>query len=95
MMPVIDGVETCRMLRENPDLDDTFIMFLTARSEEYSEVAAFDIGADTSFCAGNSITLDATGSGDVNTTTMVLKEQPQCSINGYRPLPSYPNFPFK
>ncbi|MFT5617947.1 MAG: two-component system alkaline phosphatase synthesis response regulator PhoP [Arenicella sp.] len=46
MMPIIDGVETCRMLRENKDLDDTFIMFLTARSEEYSEVAAFDIGAD-------------------------------------------------
>ncbi|MGB0522221.1 MAG: response regulator transcription factor [Flammeovirgaceae bacterium] len=46
MMPVMDGVETCRRLREESSLDNTFIMFLTARSEEYSEVAAFDIGAD-------------------------------------------------
>ena len=46
MMPNQDGVETCRQLRENPDLKNTFIIFLTARSEEYSEVAAFDVGAD-------------------------------------------------
>ena len=46
MMPGIDGVETCRLLRENPDLTNTHILFLTARSEEYSEVAAFDAGAD-------------------------------------------------
>lgn len=46
MMPNMDGVETCRLLREQSVLDNTFIMFLTARSEEYSEVAAFDIGAD-------------------------------------------------
>ncbi|MCU0397882.1 MAG: response regulator transcription factor [Cyclobacteriaceae bacterium] len=46
MMPKMDGVETCRLLRENPDLQKTFIVFLTARSEEYSEVAAFDVGAD-------------------------------------------------
>lgn len=46
MMPRMDGVETCRRLRENPDLQKTFIVFLTARSEEYSEVAAFDVGAD-------------------------------------------------
>ena len=46
MMPHQDGVETCRQLRENPDLYNTFIVFLTARSEEYSEVAAFDTGAD-------------------------------------------------
>jgi len=46
MMPNQDGVETCRQLREIPELGDTFIVFLTARSEEYSEVAAFDIGAD-------------------------------------------------
>lgn len=46
MMPNQDGVETCRILRENQDLQDTFIIFLTARSEEYSEVAAFDVGAD-------------------------------------------------
>jgi len=46
MMPNQDGVETCRQIRENPDLKNTFIIFLTARSEEYSEVAAFDVGAD-------------------------------------------------
>lgn len=46
MMPSQDGVETCRQLRELPELEDAFIIFLTARSEEYSEVAAFDIGAD-------------------------------------------------
>lgn len=46
MMPVMDGVEACRQLRAMPDLINTFIVFLTARSEEYSEVAAFDVGAD-------------------------------------------------
>ncbi len=46
MMPQQDGVETCRQLREIPELNNSFIIFLTARSEEYSEVAAFDIGAD-------------------------------------------------
>lgn len=46
MMPGMDGVETCRLLREIPDLTNTHILFLTARSEEYSEVAAFDAGAD-------------------------------------------------
>ena len=46
MMPKMDGVEACRQLRAMPDLVNTFIVFLTARSEEYSEVAAFDVGAD-------------------------------------------------
>ena len=46
MMPKMDGVETCRLLRANPDLQNTFIVFLTARAEEYSEIAAFDVGAD-------------------------------------------------
>jgi two-component system, OmpR family, alkaline phosphatase synthesis response regulator PhoP len=46
MMPKMDGVETCRLLRAIPELQKTFIVFLTARSEEYSEVAAFDVGAD-------------------------------------------------
>ncbi len=46
MMPHMDGVEACRQLRAMPDLVNTFIVFLTARSEEYSEVAAFDVGAD-------------------------------------------------
>ena len=46
MMPGQDGVETCRLIRLNPKLADTHIIFLTARSEEYSEVAAFEVGAD-------------------------------------------------
>jgi len=46
MMPNQDGVETCRLLRENPDLYHTYILFLTARAEEYSEIAAFDVGAN-------------------------------------------------
>lgn len=46
MMPGQDGVETCRLLRQNSKLVDCHIIFLTARSEEYSEVAAFEVGAD-------------------------------------------------
>ena len=46
MMPKLDGVETCRQMRQLSELNGTFIIFLTARSEEYSEVAAFDVGAD-------------------------------------------------
>lgn len=46
MMPKQDGVETCRQLREIPEISGAFIIFLTARSEEYSEIAAFDVGAD-------------------------------------------------
>ncbi len=46
MMPKMDGVETCRQLRGMVELEKTFIIFLTARSEEYSEIAAFDVGAD-------------------------------------------------
>lgn len=46
MMPKQDGVETCRQIREIPELPNVFVIFLTARSEEYSEVAAFDMGAD-------------------------------------------------
>ncbi len=46
MMPNQDGVETCLQIRQIPELKNTFIIFLTARSEEYSEVAAFDVGAD-------------------------------------------------
>lgn len=46
MMPVMDGVETCRNIKENPKLKDTMVVFLTARAEEYTEVAAFDVGAD-------------------------------------------------
>lgn len=46
MMPHLDGIETGRILRQMPELRETFILFLTARTEEYSEIAAFDIGAD-------------------------------------------------
>jgi len=46
MMPGIDGVETCRQIREIPEMEKAFVIFLTARSEEYSEVAAFEVGAD-------------------------------------------------
>jgi two-component system, OmpR family, alkaline phosphatase synthesis response regulator PhoP len=46
MMPKMDGVEACRQLRAMPELVNTFIVFLTARTEEYSEIAAFDGGAD-------------------------------------------------
>jgi len=46
MMPKMDGVEACRLLRAMPELANTFIVFLTARAEEYSEIAAFDVGAD-------------------------------------------------
>jgi two-component system alkaline phosphatase synthesis response regulator PhoP len=46
MMPVMDGVEACRLMRENPDLNGMYIIFLTARAEEYSEIAAFNVGAD-------------------------------------------------
>ncbi|MDQ4139378.1 MAG: response regulator transcription factor [Bacteroidota bacterium] len=46
MMPVMDGITACRQLREKPEFRDTYILFLTARSEEFSEIAAFDAGAD-------------------------------------------------
>ena len=45
-MPNMDGVEAGRRLRELPELQNTYIIFLTARTEEYSEVAAFEVGAD-------------------------------------------------
>ena len=46
MMPKMDGVEACRHIRKIPELANTHIIFLTARVEEYSEIAAFDSGAD-------------------------------------------------
>lgn len=46
MMPKKDGIEVCRELRANKKFNDTIIVFLTARNEEYSEVAGFDVGAD-------------------------------------------------
>ncbi len=46
MMPEMDGIETCRLLREFPEFKDTMIVFLTARNEDYSQVAGFGVGAD-------------------------------------------------
>lgn len=46
MMPELDGIETCRAIKSKPNLSDKFIIFLTARSEEYSEIAGFEAGAD-------------------------------------------------
>lgn len=46
MMPEMDGIETCEILRNDPDLEQTVIAFLTARSEDYSQVAGFEAGAD-------------------------------------------------
>lgn len=46
MMPGSDGIETCREMREIPALNETIIAFLTARSEDYSQIAGFESGAD-------------------------------------------------
>ena len=46
MMPQMDGIEACSIIRKNPIFNDTIIMFLTARGEDYSHVAAYDAGAD-------------------------------------------------
>jgi len=46
MMPDLDGIETCERLRQDKRFQGTIIMFLTARGEDYSHVAAFDAGAD-------------------------------------------------
>lgn len=46
MMPQMDGIEACRELRQIRDLQNTIITFLTARHEDYSQIAAFDVGAD-------------------------------------------------
>ena len=46
MMPEMDGIETCERIRKMPDLSETIITFLTARGEDYSQVAGFEAGAD-------------------------------------------------
>ena len=46
MMPGMDGVELCKELRDIPDFDNTLILFLTARGEDYSQIAGFEVGAD-------------------------------------------------
>jgi two-component system alkaline phosphatase synthesis response regulator PhoP len=46
MMPGLDGVEVCRALRAMPEFNETIIAFLTARSEDYSQIAGFEVGGD-------------------------------------------------
>ncbi len=46
MMPETDGIEVCSELRENPEMDSVLIVFLSARSEDYSQIAGFQAGGD-------------------------------------------------
>jgi two-component system alkaline phosphatase synthesis response regulator PhoP len=46
MMPEMDGIEACETIRNTEGLEETIIAFLTARGEDYSQVAGFDAGAD-------------------------------------------------
>lgn len=46
MMPEMDGIETCEEIRKFPELSGTIISFLTARGEDYSQIAGFEAGAD-------------------------------------------------
>ena len=46
MMPEMDGIEACEIIRKTKGLQDSIIAFLTARNEDYSQVAGFDAGAD-------------------------------------------------
>jgi two-component system, OmpR family, alkaline phosphatase synthesis response regulator PhoP len=46
MMPVMDGIETCEEIRKNPELKGVLVAFLTARGEDYSQIAGFEAGGD-------------------------------------------------
>jgi len=46
MMPEMDGIETCEEIRKLPGLENTMIAFLTARGEDYSQIAGFEAGGD-------------------------------------------------
>jgi two-component system, OmpR family, alkaline phosphatase synthesis response regulator PhoP len=46
MMPEMDGIETCREIRQDKEMNNTLVIFLTARGEDYSQIAGFDAGAD-------------------------------------------------
>ncbi|HWY98691.1 MAG TPA: response regulator, partial [Bacteroidia bacterium] len=46
MMPEMDGIEACKELRTMPETKNSFIIFLTARTEDYSQIAGLDAGAD-------------------------------------------------
>jgi two-component system alkaline phosphatase synthesis response regulator PhoP len=46
MMPEMDGIETCEKMREIPEIKNRVIAFLTARAEDYSQIAGFEAGGD-------------------------------------------------
>lgn len=46
MMPEMDGIEACEQIRKIPELRESVVTFLTARGEDYSQMAGFDAGAD-------------------------------------------------
>ncbi len=46
MMPVMDGIQTCRAIRQHPALRDTLVVFLSALGEEERQLDGFDVGAD-------------------------------------------------
>lgn len=46
MMPVLDGIETCQMIRKDLNITQPIIAFLTSRAEDYSQIAGFEAGAD-------------------------------------------------
>src|SRR6056297_370747 len=46
MMPEMDGIETCEEIRKIPELENTLVAFLTARGEDYSQIAGFEAGGD-------------------------------------------------
>jgi two-component system alkaline phosphatase synthesis response regulator PhoP len=46
MMPEVDGIETCREMRQLTNMKNSIILFLTARGEDYSQIAGFEAGAD-------------------------------------------------
>ena len=46
MMPEMDGIETCEIIRQDQNMQNTIIAFLTARGEDYSQIAGFEAGGD-------------------------------------------------
>jgi len=46
MMPIMDGIEACEQLREKDNIGDPLIVFLTARAEDYTQIAGLEVGAD-------------------------------------------------
>ena len=50
MMPEMDGIEVCSEIRKYPELNNIVIILLTARCEDYSQIAGFEAGADDYIC---------------------------------------------